>query len=133
MNFKEMTKRLFALGIAVQLLIATQFATMAQAEMIGTQAAIQAEVADMNRAKMLDGLQRDDVQAELVRLGIDPAEAEARVAALTDAEIQRTLAQMEDGSAGADILGTLVFVFLVLLVTDLLCLTRLFSFTRCVR
>jgi len=133
MNFKDTTKRLFALGIAAQLLIATQFATMAQAEMIGTQAAIQAEIADMNRAKMLDGLQRDDVQAELVRLGIDPAEAEARVAALTDAEIQRTLAQMEDGSAGADILGTLVFVFLVLLVTDLLCLTRLFSFTRCVR
>ena len=133
MNLKDFAKRAFAVGIAAQLLIATQFATMAQAEMIGTQAAINAEIADMNRARMLDGLQREDVQAELIRLGIDPAEAEARVAALTDTEIQKTLAQMEDGSAGADILGTLVFVFLVLLVTDLLCLTRLFSFTRCAR
>lgn len=133
MTFKDIAKRVFAIGIAAQLLIATQFATMAQAEMIGTQAAIQSEIADMNRAKMLDGLQREDVQSELVRLGIDPAEAEARVAALTDAEIRKTLAQMEDGSAGADILGTIVFVFLVLLVTDLLCLTRIFSFTRCAR
>ncbi|MEM9970761.1 MAG: PA2779 family protein [Pseudomonadota bacterium] len=133
MTFKGIAKRIFAVGIAAQLLIATQFATMAQAEMIGTQAAIQAEIADMNRAQMLDGLQRKDVQAELIRLGIDPSEAEQRLAALSDAEIQKTLMQMEDGSAGADIFGTIAFVFIVLLVTDLLCLTRIFSFTRCAR
>jgi len=40
---------------------------------------------------------------------------------------------MEDDSAGAGVIGALVTVFLVLLVTDLLCLTKLFNFTRCVR
>ena len=58
---------------------------------------------------------------------------EARLAALSDAEVATILTQMENDSAGADILGLLFTVFVILLVTDLLCLTRFFNFTRCVR
>ena len=59
----------------------------------------------------------------------DPAD----VAALSDAEIATILTQMEQDNAGADIIGTLFTVFIILLVTDLLCFTNLFSFTRCIR
>ncbi|MFO7757443.1 MAG: DUF6627 family protein [Roseovarius sp.] len=52
---------------------------------------------------------------------------------MTDAEIHRTIAQMDDNSARASIAGTIATVFIILLVPDLLCLTRLFNFTRCVR
>ena len=52
--------------------------------------------------------------------------------ALSDEEIASIIAQMEEDSAGAGaIVGALVTVFVILLVTDLLCLTKVFKFTRC--
>ena len=133
MAIKGTARLVVALGVTVQLLIATQYATKAQAEMIGTEAAISDHFRATSRTELLTEVRRDDVRAELERRGVDPAEAEARLTALTDVEIQRTIAQMEDGSAGAGVVGTLATVFIILLVTDLLCLTRLFNFTRCVR
>ena len=133
MALKDTAKRAVALGIAAQLIIATQYASMAQAEMITTDAAISDHISATSRTALLTEIRRDDVRAELVRQGVDPIEAEARLAALSDAEIQKTIAQIEDGSAGASAIGTLATVFLILLVTDLLCLTQLFNFTRCVR
>lgn len=133
MDFKDILKRTVTFGVAAQLLIATQFATMAQAEMIGTDAAISGQVVDTSRAALMQELKRADIRAELVAQGVDPVEVEARLAALTDAEIQQTLAQIEDGSAGAGIVGTLGTIFIILLITDLLCFTRLFNFTRCIR
>lgn len=133
MAFKDFMKRTVAAGIAAQLLVATQYATMAQAEMISTDTAINGHVVDTSRAALLGELQRAEIRDELMRQGIDPAEVEARLAALSDAEIQQTLSQMEDGSSGAGIVGTLGTIFIILLITDILCLTRLFNFTRCVR
>ena len=133
MDFKDLMKRTVTFGVAAQLLIATQYATMAQAEMIGTDAAISGYVVDTSRAALLEELKRGDIRAELVAQGVDPVEVEARLAALSDAEIQKTLAQIEDGSAGAGIVGTLGTIFIILLITDLLCFTRLFNFTRCIR
>jgi len=121
------------MGVAAQLVLATQYAGTAQAEMISTDTAISDQVNATSRAALLTEVRRDDVQAELVRQGVDPAEAEARIIALTDAEIRKTIAQMDDDSAGASVAGTIATVFIILLVTDLLCLTRLFNFTRCVR
>lgn len=126
-------KKGVAIVLSAQLLLATQAVTLAQAEMLGTQAAIGKYTALANRDALLDEMQRDDVRAEIVALGVDPLEAEARLAALSDAEVATILTQMENDSAGADILGTLFTVFVILLVTDLLCFTRFFNFTRCVR
>jgi len=133
MAFKDIARSSVAMGVAAQLVLATQYAGTAQAEMISTDTAISDQVNATSRAALLTEVRRDDVQAELVRQGVDPAEAEARIAALTDAEIRKTIAQMDDNSAGASIAGTIATVFIILLVTDLLCLTRLFNFTRCVR
>ena len=133
MAFKDKARQAVALGISAQLLIVGQYASTAQAEMISTDTAISGHVNATSRADLLREVRRDDVRAELVRQGVDPAEAESRLAALTDAEIQKTIAQMDDGSAGASVVGTLGTIFIILLVTDLLCLTRLFNFTRCVR
>jgi hypothetical protein len=133
MAFKDIARSSVAMGVAAQLVLATQYAGTAQAEMISTDTAISDQVNATSRAALLTEVRRDDVQAELVRQGVDPAEAEARIIALTDAEIRKTIAQMDDDSAGASVAGTIATVFIILLVTDLLCLTRLFNFTRCVR
>lgn len=108
--------------------------TMAQAQMIGTDAAIQREAADMDRAYLMDEIRKDEVRDEMIRLGVSPDEAEARLAALSDAEIKRMIQQVDQDKAGADgIIGVLFTIFIILLVTDLLCFTRVFPFTRCVR
>lgn len=133
MTLLGLGKKSIAIALSAQLVLATQAVTFAQAEMLGTQAAISKYTALDNRAVLMDELQRSDVQAEMTDMGIDPAEAEARLAALSDAEISTILTQMENDSAGADIVGTLFTVFVILLVTDLLCFTRVFSWTRCVR
>ncbi len=133
MRLLNISKKSMAIALSAQLVLATQAVTVAQAEMLGTDAAISKYTALNNRSVLMDELQREDVQAEMIAMGVDPAEAEARLAALSDAEISTILTQMENDSAGADILGTLFTIFVILLVTDLLCLTRFFNFTRCVR
>jgi len=133
MNFLDIGKKGMVIALSAQIVLATSTVTMAQTEMLGTEAAISKYAALANRDALMGEMQRAEVQAEIEALGIDPAEAEARLAALSDEEIATMLTQMEDDSAGAGIVSTLFSVFVILLVTDLLCFTRFFNFTRCVR
>jgi hypothetical protein len=58
-------------------------------------------------------------------------QVQARVNALTDDEAQRLAKQMDEMPAGGDgIIGALVLIFVILLITDLLGLTEVFSFTK---
>jgi hypothetical protein len=82
-------------------------------------------------AAMLD---REAVRTQLQALGVDPAQVKARVEALGDDEIAQLARDMDDLPAGGNsIIGALVFVFIVLLITDILGLTKIFPFTRSVR
>ena len=79
-------------------------------------------------------LARADVATALQERGVDAAAAQARVDALTDAQAQALAQQIDSLPAGADsVLGTIVFLFVLLLVTDILGLTKVFPFTRPVR
>jgi hypothetical protein len=79
-------------------------------------------------------LERADVQAQLRAYGVDPAEARARAAALTDAEAAQLVSNIDGLPAGGiNILGAIVLVFLVLLVTDILGYTKVFPFTKSIR
>lgn len=133
MGFLNLSKKSVGIVLSAQLLLATQAVTLAQAEMVGTDAAISKYSALANRDVLLAELQRADVQAQIINLGVDPAETQARLAALSDAEIATILTQMERDNAGADVIGTLFSVFVILLVTDVLCFTQFYNFTRCIR
>ena len=103
------------------------------AAVIPTDAVIaQASAIDLSRqrSELTTFLTRSDVQKQLVSLGVDSNQAASRVAALSDDEVQQLYGKMQTLPAGGDILGTLVFIFLVLLVTDLLGLTNVFPFTH---
>jgi len=79
-------------------------------------------------------LARDDVRAGLVANGVDPAAVDARVAALTDAEARQLADQLDRLPAGGDsVIGVLFAIFVILLITDILGLTKIFPFTRPVR
>ena len=133
MSLIKMTKTGLAIALSAQLLVATQGATMAQAQMIGTAEAARSHGAMADRQALLDAMQMAEVRAEMLEMGVDPAEAEMRLAAMTDAEVAAFADQVEAQMAGASLAGTIGVVFVVLLITDLLCFTRLFTFIRCVR
>lgn len=113
------------------------FMHSAQAAVIGTEQVLAAEApatGSAAQARLLATLQRADVSAALQARGVDLAQAEARVNALSDAEAQQVLERIDADPAGAsDFLGTVVFIFLVLLVTDILGFTKVFPFTRSIR
>jgi len=104
------------------------------AEMIGTDRVVQTTQVDGARATIDEFLARDDIRAEFERQGVDPAEADKRIAALSDAEAVHLARTIESDPAGASALGVIVgagiLIFLVLLVTDLLGFTSVFGFTR---
>ena len=106
-----------------------------QASMISTEQVVSVAAAAQNRAKVVATFERADLQAELQRMGINTSDARERVAAMTDAETATVAKQIDTLPAGADggIIGTLVFIFVLLLITDIMGLTKVFPFTRSIR
>ena len=84
------------------------------------------------RAHVLSYLDRPEVVAGLTERGVSADEARSRVAALTDGEVVQLAHTLDTAPAGADggIVGAIVFIFVLLLVTDILGLTKVFPFTR---
>ncbi|KTG16217.1 MULTISPECIES: PA2779 family protein [unclassified Guyparkeria] len=99
--------------------------------LVTTQEAMNADEASADRERIAELLSRDDVRNQLVAQGVDPAEVEQRVAALSDEEVRQMNERLDQMPAGANaVVGALFAVFVILLVTDLLGLTNVFPFTR---
>jgi uncharacterized small protein (DUF1192 family) len=97
--------------------------------MVGTQDVIAYEQGAVDRARIAELLQRDEVRDQLLAHGVSVAEAEARIAALTDAEARLMADRMDSMPAGAAngwaILGG---ILLILVITDLMGVTNVFPF-----
>lgn len=106
----------------------------ADAAMIGTEVVLNEMRGQGNRERLRSFLKREDVRTEMVTRGIDPIEAQARVDTLTDAEVAYLVDRLDQlpagGNAVGPIVGALVFIFVLLLVTDLLGLTNVYPFVR---
>src|SRR5690625_3936075 len=74
--------------------------------------------------------QRAYLQQRLVSWGVDPGLAAERVARLTPAEVHELAQRADEMPAGAGVVNAVVFVFLVLLITDILGVTDIFPFVR---
>ena len=104
------------------------------AGMVETGQAVSHELAGQDRARISAFMDREDVLAQLQTQGVTASEAQARVHALTDEEAHRIagkLDQMPAGGSGiGDILNFIFTIFIVLLLTDIFGLTKVFSFTH---
>ncbi|MES2976949.1 MAG: PA2779 family protein [Pseudomonadota bacterium] len=106
----------------------------AQASMVSTEEAVTVTAsADANRDKVNNFLMREDVRSALEGQGLNGVAASERVKAMSDAEVAQLAARVDQAPAGGSVLGILFTVFIVLLVTDLLGLTKVFPFTRSIR
>jgi hypothetical protein len=121
---------------------------MSQAAMVGTDEIIApeahnpyiqpgpqvSEMAESARADIHALLERDDMQAQLQEWGVSPAEAHARIAALSDSEILMLSDRIANDPAGQGVLETALVAAavaaIVLFFTDLLGLTNVYPFLR---
>jgi len=103
----------------------------AQAALIGAGQVAAAAAGQEHRSRIAAVIERPAVQAQLQSLGLGSADAQARVAALTDDEAAALADRIDSLPAGGDgVIGGLIFVFLVLLFTDILGFTKVFPFTH---
>jgi len=104
----------------------------AQATMVSSEQAISDQAVEHDRERVRALFERADVRAQLQARGVDATTVKNRVDAMTDSEITSIAGKLDSLPAGGDIIGTMVFIFLVLLVTDILGLTKVFPFTRAI-
>lgn len=128
----------FKRHIASVLIVATALTGLpltAQAGIVSTDEFISssAPAANSNRERVSSFLARDDVRQALQAQGVSSQVAAERVQAMSDAEIEQLAGRIDQAPAGGDVLGVLFTVFIVLLVTDIMGLTKVFPFTRSVR
>lgn len=108
----------------------------AQAGMISTETVLAAQTHSDARAQVVDFFARTDVHQALLAQGIAVDEVAARVASLSDAEIMHIANELDRLPAGASlgtVLGAVLFIFVVLLITDILGYTKVFTFVQPMR
>lgn len=122
-----LSKRFWA--IAVSICVATlPLMQPANAAIISTEQAIQLSDRQDRIDHINSVLSGESVQSALIRFGVDPADASARVGAMTDAELlmlENQLAELPAGGTGfVEVVG---IVAIVLIVLELLDVTNFFT------
>ena len=130
LRFMRMTSRLLIASVlSLSLPLQPTYAGMVETEKVAASAQSQTE-----RERIRTFLDRADVRKELQTQGVDANTANARVAALTDEEVHKIAGKLDQMPAGgSDILGILLTIFIILLLTDILGFTKVFSFTHAVK
>jgi len=102
----------------------------AQAGVVATEALTASSSTSSARDRLAVLLTRADLRAQLEARGVRPADVQARIDALSDEEVAQLAGRVDALPAGGDVVGAIVFIFLVLLITDLLGWTKVFPFTK---
>jgi hypothetical protein len=122
--------RRFGFVLAVLSLLVIQVAPV-QAAMLGNSDLLQRASGQIDRQQIKSLIEREDVQQQLVALGVDTEAAAERVDRMTDAEIaqiNQRIAEMPAG--GSSVLGVLLIIFIVFVITDVLGATDIFPFIK---
>lgn len=101
----------------------------AAAAVIGTQEFMATVDRAADLAAVESVLSRADVREQLVSLGVDPDQAAARVAALSDQELATMAGQLQDLPAGGDALAVVGVVFVVLIILEIVGVIDIFKRT----
>jgi len=126
----------FRRTIAAALVISTALLgtpMIAQAGMVSSIDVLASQTSSDARSQVNAVLARDDVRAGLAERGLSVEQAQARVQAMSDDEVASLAGRIDQAPAGGDILGVAFTIFIILLITDILGLTKVFPFTRSVR
>lgn len=111
-------------------LIAMLFAGSASvnAGVVSNAQVIAAEQSSIDRAQLVQWLNRDDVAQKMHSLGVDRAEVESRINTMTPGELAQFNQQAEQLPAGAGIVGVVVLFLVIFVITDIIGATDIFPF-----
>ena len=134
-------KRIYRIARPVSLVLAVYVFMIsgphqaAMAALVGTETVLDGTRVQNARELVRNLMAREDIQAALAQQGIDPQEARARAAALSDAEAVRLADTIDSLPAGGSsalgiVVGAILIVFIILLITDILGYTSVFPFTK---
>jgi hypothetical protein len=122
-----MAFRRFVFYITTFCFLGVGMTTAAYAGMVSTQDALKFEQREAALTKVDVWLQREDVSNQMIALGVDPADAQARVASLSTEELEQLTTSIDSMPAGGDLLALVGAVFVVLLVLELVGVTDVFT------
>lgn len=125
MNKQRFNRSVFEL-LSV-MIIGLGFVHSAGAGVIGTGQMIDSEIRHQQLVRAQDFLARRDVAAQLADFGLDSDTIAQRLQYMTDAELAALDGRLGDEIAGADALGVIGTVFLVLLILELVGVTDIFK------
>ncbi len=100
----------------------------AQAAIVSNDQIINKAQQKNERAALLQTIAREDVQQQLFKMGVNPADIENRINQMTQQEIAQLNQQMNELPAGAGVLGIILIVFIVFVITDVIGATDIFPF-----
>lgn len=121
------------LAIALSISLSSLSMGSAQAAIVTNQQIIDKTYQVNDKQALLQIINREDVQQQLLSMGVSSADIESRINQMTHEEIAQLNQQMTELPAGADGLGLVVLVFLVFVITDMLGATDIFPFVNPVR
>jgi len=109
-------------------LISLPMMQSADAAIISTEIAIEMAERQDRIDHINEILAQKSVQSTLIRYGVEPADASARVAALTDMELQTLEQQLEQLPAGGTgVVEVIGIVAIVIIILELLHITNFFN------
>lgn len=129
MNHKKPIMRITSRIVLVCFLLVS-FQHAALAGIVSTADIVDRQAVQLEKQRLAELLSQQQVQSQLVAMGVNPDDAQQRLQNMTNEEVQAFAAQMDELPAGSGVLELAVFVFLVLLVTDLMGYTDIFPFVK---
>ena len=122
------------LRIIVGLVVIMSFFSMtANAAIMSTQSMMQESTQQhFDRDALQQLMQTEEAQQQLQKMGVSAEAAEVRLASLTNVELAQFNQQLQNEPVGSSAAGIALTIFIVLIITDMLCATDLFSFVKCI-
>ena len=132
-SFRQMRKSIIILVI-VALSTFSIISAPVHAAMVNTVAVLKQNQHNLAKKRINVFLYRSEVSKQLADWGVNHEDAAAMVESLTDQEIEKLAARIDQLPAGGSTVGIIVgtgfVIFLVLLATDILGYTEIFPFVK---
>ena len=131
MTITKRVKSLAAMLVLAQLGVVAEV-PLAQASMVATSEVLQAQQQQVDREQLLKMLDDQGVQKKLQSMGVERSKVEQRIKSLSNEELAQFNQQLDQAPAGG-IIGIILLFLLIFIITDVLCITHIFTFVRCQR
>ena len=130
--FKFCSNSVSALLLSATLVMGSLFSVTSQAAMVSTHAALAQQQLEYDQAQLMSALNQEGVRDQLMEMGVNPDQIEQRIATLTPDELVQFNQALQNDPAGQGVVGILLTLFIIFVITDMLCATDLFSFVKCI-